>query len=109
MDLCTTFHAERRAIAFAAKEGIPTEKAILYMSGWVPCFDCAQDITESGIIILKTPNLVFIEGSPYRFEDSEEIMKNAGMELIEEQYETDISKENSIKLINKLRDLYGVR
>ena len=41
-------HAERNAIYFAAKKGIPTEGCTLYVT-LSPCFGCAQAIIQSGI------------------------------------------------------------
>lgn len=43
-----TQHAERAAIAFAAREGIATEKAWLYVTV-SPCYDCAKMIIGAGI------------------------------------------------------------
>tara|TARA_R110001592_G_scaffold54758_2_gene167749 strand:+ start:9222 stop:9662 length:441 start_codon:yes stop_codon:yes gene_type:complete len=41
-------HAERNAIANAAKKGIPTDKGKIYCS-YFPCSDCAISIIEAGI------------------------------------------------------------
>ena len=43
-----TIHAEANAIAFAAKYGISTEGATLYVTS-SPCYDCAKLIVNSGI------------------------------------------------------------
>lgn len=46
---CTrTIHAEANAIAFAAKEGIRIEGAVMYTTA-SPCNDCAKLIINSGI------------------------------------------------------------
>lgn len=43
-------HAERNAIDFAAREGgIATEGAELYLTH-SPCFECAKDIIQAGIV-----------------------------------------------------------
>lgn len=41
-------HAERNAIANAAKKGIPTNEGEMYCS-YFPCSDCAISIIEAGI------------------------------------------------------------
>lgn len=41
-------HAEMNAIAFAAKEGISTNKCNIYITH-SPCFDCSRLIIQSGI------------------------------------------------------------
>lgn len=43
-----TVHAEANAIAFAAKEGISTDGAILYLT-MEPCLSCAKLIINAGI------------------------------------------------------------
>ncbi len=44
-----TEHAERNAIYNAAKLGIPTRGAIMYVTHF-PCWDCARAVIEAGII-----------------------------------------------------------
>jgi len=41
-------HAEQNAIAFAAKNGIATDGATIYVT-WSPCVHCAKVITNAGI------------------------------------------------------------
>jgi dCMP deaminase len=47
-------HAERNAIALAARRGTPTEGATLYMVGMgpptMPCTECAKMIIQAGIV-----------------------------------------------------------
>lgn len=43
-----TEHAERNAIYMAAKAGLSTEHATMYLP-WFPCADCARAIVQSGI------------------------------------------------------------
>lgn len=42
-------HAERRAIYRAARTGVMTEGATLYVHGGFPCAECARAIVEAGI------------------------------------------------------------
>lgn len=44
-----TIHAEMNAILFAAKKGISTEGATMYITH-APCTNCAKHIVNSGII-----------------------------------------------------------
>ena len=44
----TTLHAEMRALGECARNGIPTEGCILYVT-LSPCVDCAKIIISSGI------------------------------------------------------------
>lgn len=41
-------HAERNAIYYAAKTGVPLDGCILYVD-WLPCSDCARGIVQVGI------------------------------------------------------------
>jgi deoxycytidylate deaminase len=49
LELCNCAHAERNAIANAAKRGASTNKAIMYCWCGVPCFDCSSIIAQAGI------------------------------------------------------------
>lgn len=44
-------HAERNAIAFAAKKGIALEGATMYVTS-APCYDCAMMIVQAGIKVV---------------------------------------------------------
>ena len=44
-----TSHAEENAIAFAAKNGVSTNGATIYIYGMAPCSRCARLIIQSGI------------------------------------------------------------
>lgn len=46
-----TEHAERNAIYRAAREGIPTNGAEMFLT-WYPCADCARAIIQAGIVRL---------------------------------------------------------
>ncbi len=93
MNLCPTVHAERRAISHAAKSGIATEGARIYLSEWFPCADCAKSIIEAGIIQLVTPDEFYsdnithllvpkLRNQPYNFEMAERLMREACLELL---------------------------
>ncbi|MBI4086812.1 hypothetical protein HY416_02415 [Candidatus Kaiserbacteria bacterium] len=71
----TTAHAEAGAIAEAAKRGIATEGAELYVTAF-PCPYCARIIAKSGI---KT--VYFLTG--YAVLDGDEFFKEEGVEVIQ--------------------------
>lgn len=48
-DLCFCLHAEEKAIAKAAQQGISTEGTLLY-SSYQPCIMCLKKISQSGIV-----------------------------------------------------------
>lgn len=93
MHLCPTVHAERRAISRAAKLGIDTFGAKIYMNEWFPCVDCAKSIIEAGIAVIVTPDELYEDkekhilipkliGQSYNFEMSEQLIREAGLEII---------------------------
>jgi len=51
-----TEHAERNAIYNAARLGIALEGCTIYVSGMLPCADCARAIIQSGIkgVVVET-------------------------------------------------------
>lgn len=49
LHLCPAAHAERNAIVQAARLGIQTKDAILYLNTNVPCKDCLIEIINAGI------------------------------------------------------------
>lgn len=46
-----SMHAERNAIAFAAKKGISLEGSTIYITS-SPCYDCAMMIVQAGIKVV---------------------------------------------------------
>lgn len=74
MELSNEIHAEARLIAEAARTGENLAGSSIYVSTF-PCPSCAKLIVESGI-----SRCYFAEG--YAVLDGEEIMKQAGIELI---------------------------
>jgi dCMP deaminase len=75
MELSRAVHAEQNAIIQAAKLGINIEGSDMYVTNQ-PCFICAKMIINAGI------KKIFIkEGYPDK--NAEEILKEAGVELIQ--------------------------
>ena len=74
MNYSTAEHSETAVIAEAARRGVSTNGASLYVTTF-PCPYCARLIAHAGIA-----NLYFTEG--YATLDGEEILKLAGVEII---------------------------
>jgi dCMP deaminase len=68
-----SFHSEKAVIAIAAREGISTKGASLYVSVF-PCEDCARAIVLTGIT-----HLFFEEG--YSALDALEVLQSAGVQI----------------------------
>lgn len=66
-------HAERNAIAYAARYGLSTDQSTLY-STHEPCLDCSRAIINAGII------RVFYE-TPYRKHDGIALLTQAGVDV----------------------------
>lgn len=78
---CTrTVHAEAGAISWAARNGISTEGASLYVTH-SPCVECAKLIINSGI-----ERVVY--GKEYRLLEGVELLRSAGV-LVEKGPEVD--------------------
>ena len=73
LEVCPASHAEQNAIAFAAKHGISTEGATIYVNTF-PCKDCMNSIINSGI-----KKVVY--DSMYDAKLSKEIAEEAGIEI----------------------------
>ena len=64
--MCPAGHAERNAIANAAKMGVSTIGATMYMTCPTPCKDCLADIIGAGISeIVMTKHFVYDDMSQY--------------------------------------------
>ena len=79
-----TAHAEENAIAFAARNGVSTNGATLYVNRMIPCTRCTRLIIQSGIkkviVLVDVPN----ETSKRWEEDnniSEQMLKEAGVQM----------------------------
>lgn len=93
MHLCKTVHAERRAISYAARDGIALNGGSIYLNEWFPCADCAKSIIEAGIARLVTPDEFYqdeethllipkLQNQSYNFEMAELLLREARLELI---------------------------
>ena len=84
-------HAERDVILKAAREGICTEGATLYVP-WYACADCARAIIGAGIIRVVGHKQMF-DKTPERWrasiEDGDAMLDDAG--ITREQYDGPIS------------------
>ncbi len=60
MQWCTAQHAEENAITNAAKVGVSTNNATLYLNNVIPCQNCFSTIINAGII-----EIVCLEKSNY--------------------------------------------
>jgi len=74
IDLTTAIHSEVNLIAEAAKKGIATEGASIYVTTF-PCPPCARAIAKAGI-----KKVYYSQG--YSLLDAQEILKHFGVELI---------------------------
>ena len=73
LELCPASHAEQNAIAFAAKHGISTQGATIYVNTF-PCKDCMNSIINSGIT-----KIVYC--SSYNADLSSEIAKESNIQI----------------------------
>lgn len=99
--LCPAVHAERRAISHAAKDGIVTKGATMYLTAkgfpiLFSCSDCTKSIIEAGIGTVVLPDEVYLDKSrhilmpslqnaPYNFEMAEEHLRKTGVKIIIDQ------------------------
>jgi len=60
---CVAGHAERNALINAAREGIETKGAILYMDCGVPCTPCLVEIINAGIEEIVITKMTFYDAS----------------------------------------------
>ena len=72
-------HAERNAIAYAARYGVATDGAILH-STHEPCLDCARMIVNAGIFEV---NYV----KPYRVHEGMVLLRAAGVRVTQLTYD----------------------
>lgn len=67
-------HAERNAVAFAARHGLALEGGELHVTH-APCLACARTIINSGLIRVTFE-------TPYRLTDGVELIMQAGLEVV---------------------------
>lgn len=92
MDICPAVHGEMAAILNAARHGIITEGAILFISCGLPCKDCMKEIAKAGIKYIVSPYPVcqveredkFSNAKTYNFSLSYEIMVCCDIQYIHE-------------------------
>ena len=75
LEISTATHAEARLIAEAARAGVATEGAVMYVTDF-PCPPCAKLIAAAGIA-----KLYFRSG--YAVADGEDVLAAAGVELVQ--------------------------
>jgi dCMP deaminase len=75
LELSTATHAEARLIAEAARDGVPTRGAVLYVTDF-PCPPCAKLIAAAGVA-----RLYYREG--YAVLDGQDVLQAAGVEVLQ--------------------------
>jgi dCMP deaminase len=76
-ELCYAVHAEQNAILFAAKHGVSTNNATMYVTA-KPCSVCLRIIVQSGI-----KEIVYLSDYPTDWEGYKEISANIIMRKVE--------------------------
>jgi len=75
LELSTATHAEARLVAQAARDGVSTEGAVMYVTDF-PCPPCAKLIASAGVA-----KLYFREG--YAVLDGQDVLEAAGIEIVQ--------------------------
>lgn len=70
-------HAERNAIAFAARHGVALDGSEMHCTH-APCLQCARSIINTGIMKLSY-------AVPYRLTQGVELLQQAGVEVVQAQ------------------------
>jgi len=73
LHLCPAVHAEQNVISSAAKNGMPTDGAILYLTCEIPCKVCLGMLIDAGI------KEIFVAESAWYDELSIRIVQQAGV------------------------------
>ncbi len=82
MHLCPAGHAEANCINNAAREGVITKGASMYMTCGIPCKNCLGAIINAGVAeIIVASGFVYDELTPY-------MIKNSG--LVVRRYSVDV-------------------
>ncbi len=74
LELSTATHAEARLVAQAAREGVSSEGAVMYVTDF-PCPPCAKLIAAAGV-----KRLYFRAG--YAVLDGQDVLQGAGVEIV---------------------------
>lgn len=77
-------HAERNAVAWAARNGVKLERSDLYVTD-APCLSCAMAVINSGV-----EKAYYYR--PYRLTNGIELLKEAGIEVV--KWQSDIERKN---------------
>uniref|UniRef100_A0A6H1ZWE2 Putative CMP/dCMP deaminase zinc-binding n=1 Tax=viral metagenome TaxID=1070528 RepID=A0A6H1ZWE2_9ZZZZ len=80
LEWCPAAHGERNVLIHAARFGISTKEAIMYMNCGIPCKDCLIEIINAGVI-----ELVCIDKNHYYDNMSEFLVEESN--LIVREYE----------------------
>lgn len=78
-------HSERNAIYYAARNGMSTLDATMYIE-WYPCADCARAIVQAGVSQLVCGPLPSEDGR-YSFSVAHTILAEGGVEITERSQE----------------------
>ena len=71
LDLCVAGHAERNSLISAARLGISTKGATMYMTCGVPCSPCLVEIINAGIeCIVVTKHTYYDRSAEYLLKES---------------------------------------
>lgn len=76
-------HAERNAIALAARKGSATNGSTLYLVGLPPCTECTKMIIQSGIVRVVCGSKPIPESWKKDLEFSKNLLKEAGIQYDE--------------------------
>lgn len=75
-------HAERNAIALAARKGSATDGASLYLVGFPPCTECAKMLIQSGITRITIKILKEIPDNwMLNMQFGDDLLREAGIEV----------------------------
>jgi dCMP deaminase len=77
-------HAERHAVASAAKIGTDLEGGCMFLN-WYPCADCAQVIIQAGIrrlFVERDALMARVSDPRYKFTQAAEMLDDAAVQVI---------------------------
>lgn len=75
LDLCPAAHAEENAILDAARRGVKTKGATLYMTCGIPCFRCLIKIIQAGV------SEIVVTGIKFYDDNSEFLLNNSNVKV----------------------------
>ena len=78
IEWCPAAHAERNVVVNAARHGASLKGCTLYVSSMSPCFECAKDIVNAGIVEM----VYLVKGDyPEKGITGRQIMEKCGVKL----------------------------